>query len=555
MRNACAIVAVTLALTSVAVAEPVDLTAMPLASGGSATDDGGWRFDDEGYVGVYVRSDGQRPLMMTVRVDTEGDAPGLPALRVQYGASAGDVVGGELLATGKLPAGLHLITLAYPNDYDSDDRSLTIESLDIKGVEVLAEATDAVALEAANTYIEHFRRGKIEVALPEEFAGEEARVRLVRHDFNFGVNGPGGENLYLRPDAEPGSDAAKYQEFISERFNMTVPSNAGKWVYNETTRDEVDMTAPDQIAGFMGNARMHTMLWAAQQEPEWVYPLLDAAAGGDAAARDELREEISERIDYYLGERADRYQEVDLLNESMHQPRYIKAFGIDGVADIFREAREALDANGGEGTRLFLNEFNVLQWSHSLDADGEQVEYDPYANWYREHAESIRDAGGPVGGIGVQYYADSRTADELGDRAHSPLRIAGVLSNLGLTGLPVTLTEFEVRRGTSERAGEMIDETFRMFFGSPHVNSALIWAVNPAGDRPPTSILVDADWNLTPAGERFDAMMAEWTTDETVTVGDDGSLSFTGFWGEYEVTVGDETFHALARPGEAAALR
>jgi len=83
----------------------------------------------------------------------------------------------------------------------------------------------------------------------------------------------------------------------------------------------------------------------------------------------------------------------------------------------------------GASTRLFLNEYNLLQFSSNPRTGAP----DPYANWYRWHAEDLLDAGAKLDGLGVQYYADGRGAAEIGDNAHSPARIFGVLQNLAGT--------------------------------------------------------------------------------------------------------------------------
>lgn len=539
--------ALSLAFTATVGAAALAPADLPMRSGGQVADGGALTMEENGYVGTFVRLAEAGELVVTVEAQGTMAEGVTPVLRISVADEEVDVtLDGDADAfehAFTLPAGTYFVRIAYINDGGSEQRSATLREIRIDGGEVLLEGTDALALEAADTYVEHFRKGLATVVLPGVEPGTKVHVALAQHAFNFGVNAPGWNNLYLQPDADPESDAGRYQMFILDHINMVVPSNAGKWAYHEATRDEVSMPGADGILAFADQhglrARMHTLLWAAQQEPEWVYPLLDAAAAGDEAARRELREEISERIDYYVRDRAKQYVELDVLNESLHQPRYMKAYGVEGVADIYRDVADAVEAAGAE-TRLYVNEFNVLQWSSELDADGQEGERDPYANWYREHVEALRNAGAPVSGIGIQYYADGR--EDIGTNVHSAARILGVLENLAVTGLPLTLTEFEVRRASPERAAEMVEETFRLFFGSPHATSALIWAINPAGDNPPASILIDEQFQLTPVGERFVNLMDQWTTETTAIVGDDGAIAFDGFYGDYLVTAGDRTF-------------
>ena len=133
---------------------------------------------------------------------------------------------------------------------------------------------------------------------------------------------------------------------------------------NEATRDVVTMQAVDRIIQFAQDndldVRMHNMLWGDSQQPSWVNTLLNNAAGGNQVAKTDLRTEISERIDYYVGngdgnpndDRARRYQEMDLLNEHSHQPKYWNMYGADGIADIFTEAAGAVDRGRREHEAL-----------------------------------------------------------------------------------------------------------------------------------------------------------------------------------------------------------
>src|SRR5213079_3363209 len=112
---------------------------------------------------------------------------------------------------------------------------------------------------------------------------------------------------------------------------------------------------------------------------------------GDANAKTELRKQISERIQYYVRDRASSYYAMDVLNEPYHQPKYWEIFGAVGIADIHRECAQAIQ-DAGAKTKLCVNEYNVFQYSQTFPfKDGAP---DPYANWYREYVEQIRNVNG-----------------------------------------------------------------------------------------------------------------------------------------------------------------
>ena len=77
--------------------------------------------------------------------------------------------------------------------------------------------------------------------------GTAVRARLTRHAFHFGINVTGTFNRFLIEGAPPDSEAGRFQRFVLDHFNTVVPSNAGKWIYNEGVREFVTMDYIDLI--------------------------------------------------------------------------------------------------------------------------------------------------------------------------------------------------------------------------------------------------------------------------------------------------------------------
>jgi GH35 family endo-1,4-beta-xylanase len=292
---------------------------------------------------------------------------------------------------------------------------------------------------------------------------------------------------------------------------------------------------------------MHGVLWDVS-EPAWVRALKDTAVNGSSqaerdAAKADLRARISQRIRYFVKDRAHRYAELDVLNEAEHRPKYYRIFGTDGVAGIYNEVKAAVQA-AGASTRIVPNEYDVLQ---SFGGIG-----DPYANWYRKHVEALRDAGGAVDGIGIQYYA---VDDDLAraHNPHSPSRIAQVLHNLATADLPLSLAEFGVQKSGDpppQRAADILADALRLCFGHDKMTTFIswgfwkprMWSVAPMG------ALVDADWNITPAGKVWQqltgvqdwkiAKRPMWITDVSLITDARGRVDFSGFYGDYEIVLG-----------------
>lgn len=507
--------------------------------------DGGtsWTLQDNGYVGTYF--DLAVPGDVTISVNASGTQSGGVGPRMNIAVAdtmtTFDVLAGSGLYeyTFALPAGKHFVRTELVNDPGKTGRQLTIEQMNISGAAIDNTHTDANALAVANNYIENFRRGYAQVTLYGANPGTPVQVSLINHAFNFGANFPGsGGNTYF--------DNAQFTNFMANHFNATVPSNGGKWSVNDPQFGPVTMEYADAIRGFAEandmRYRMHALLWGTQN-PGDIQTLLDQARAGNATSKATLRSRISSRIDYYVGDgdgtpnevidRAARYFALDILNEHVHQGHYFDIFTPAELADIFNEVHQAIEATNAD-VDLFLNEYNVLQ-------NGA----DNFGNWYRDGADEIVNAGGSLNGLGVQYYA---RGSDVGGQQHSTARIHQILQNLSVGGFNLTLTEFGVQGGTAdspEEAADIVEDSMRMFFGTPQADGFFHWGFWGGGTDPNLQgdgILVNTDFSLTPAGVRREELMAEWDTNLDLNVLPDGTIDFTGFYGVYEISIGGETY-------------
>jgi GH35 family endo-1,4-beta-xylanase len=514
-----------------------------------------WRLETTGFVGTYVQLDA--PGEVTIALEAFGGiskpARGSIVINDERVPLEVDAAWTTLRHTFALPRGTNFIRIEFIRDPASWIWQVTLRQLTIRGARVLNEHNDANALAASETYIKHCRAADVVVRLPDAVApGTEVRAKLVKKEFNFGTNAPGVENKYFIDNPPADSDAAKFQKFVLEHFNMLVPSNAGKWVFHEpTAAAPVSMEHADAIMRFAREhslrGRMHNLIWDHPQQPAWVLELLRAAEKGDADAKAKLRAAISNRIKYYVRDRATNYVELDVLNESLHQYGYYKVFGAEGLADIYRECAQAARDGGANPVPLMMtNEFNVLQWSRPYPFKDQP--FDPYANWYRRHVEQLLAAGAPVTGIGIQYNVDFRP-EAMEKCPHSAARIFAALQNLSVLGLRLTLTEFQITPdATPQQAAQVYYELMRLVYGNANMQSFLVWGFW-AGNTPDLAVLANKDWTLTPAGRLYERLMKEWTTDVNVIVSPGHTIGFNGHFGEYEITAGDKIYHVTIRKG------
>jgi endo-1,4-beta-xylanase len=566
-RHCCLLIALAMAgYPPVAAGQTINGNLLALRSSGSA---GGsnWTLSNNGYVGTYITL--PAPGEVTISVEASGQAANgvVPQMNLVIAdASANfDVTSGfnAYQHTFSLPAGTHFVRTDFNNDPEKSARSLTIGNLSVAGAQTANANNSANALAAANSYIENYRKGDARLALVGVEPAAEVQVKLKNHAFNFGTAGanPASGNNYWATNPTPGSTVDKYQQFVRSHFNMLVPENAGKWSGNESTRDVVNMSTNDAIVAFAEQNgmrfRQHNLLWGNNSgSPGWVNTLITQAVGGSQTAKNDLLAEINERIAYYVGdgvgtERANDYFELDVLNEGLHEAEFRTIFGDAGLASIFNSVAAAADAAGAD-VKLFVNEYNLLQFSDNPAVPGFSA--DNYANWYREHGEALQNAGGQVDGYGVQYYA-LLDANANANSPHSAARMQQVFQNLSLTGKSFGLTEFGVQNSGSPNAtavANTLEDTLRMVFGSPNATTFNMWGFWPQAmwNQATFGALVDANWSLTEAGQRYEQLMQEWGTNLTLTADEQGMIEFRGFYGDYEISIGDDTYQLTLAKGQ-----
>jgi hypothetical protein len=274
-------------------------------------DGASWTLTENGFVGTYIHLDA--PGRVTLIVTASGLTQDRTAPRMEV--AVGDAITPFTITLGwdehrkelDLGAGTHFVRIALTNA--GNLRTLNVHRLQVHGAQARNEHTDANALAAADAYIEHGRRGTATLHVPGAAPGQSVRVTLRRHEFLFGAAVHGVfTNVYLIDNPQPGTDPWRMQAFIRENFNSLTPENAGKWASNESTRGELTLNLLDAILTFARrhgmSVRMHALIWETEQEPQWARDLLTKAGTRDHAAARELRRAISNRIRYYVRDRA-----------------------------------------------------------------------------------------------------------------------------------------------------------------------------------------------------------------------------------------------------------
>jgi endo-1,4-beta-xylanase len=263
-------------------------------------------------------------------------------------------------------------------------------------------------------------------------------------------------------------------------WNQVTPENAGKWgsvqpnsnpdpaTWNWGELDNAYNLAKDNGWPF----RFHVLVWGSQQ-PNWI---------------DDLPEqEQLEAVENWFRAVADRYDDIDYL-EVVNEPlpgravaSYRGALGGDGetgwdwIITAFQMARDIFPPE----TKLMINEYGIL---------GSQTGVNNYLAIVDLLLE--RDL---IDGIGVQgHYFTTQTV--------SATNLNNYLDALATRGLPIQVTEMDVRGITDDAQLTEYQRVFPVLWNHPAVEGITFWGWRLGGWRPEQQMhLVNSNGSERPA--------------------------------------------------------
>jgi GH35 family endo-1,4-beta-xylanase len=351
----------------------------------------------------------------------------------------------------------------------------------------------------ADARIEQIRRRDARVHVVDEagcpLAGVDVDVQQVANRFAFGsaING----TVLTDPT---------YADFFRDNFEWAVMENESKWRRNEPSPGNVTYETADGIVSFCQDngilLRGHTVFWAnGDREPGWIAPL----SAPDLQAAMEGR--IASVVDHFR----DVFLHWDVNNEMLHHGFYQGRLGPSIRPWMFQQVH-AVDANA----LLFVNDYNVVASTQTTD--------------YQAHIRQLMAAGAPVQAIGAQCHFFS------GDV--SPFLLKARIESLAELGLPIWCTEFDVVDPYEASRADKLEAFYRTAFSLPAVEGVLMWGFWAGSHwQGPSAAIVNLDWTLNAAGERYQALRAEWTTATAGSSDRNGDFEFRGFHGTYDITL------------------
>jgi len=383
----------------------------------------------------------------------------------------------------------------------------------------------------ANDRIEQIRKrdAQITVVDSEGYPVPDVSVQIeqIKHRFAFGT-ALAYWPLLNTPD---------YRDFVRDHYEWAVCENDMKWGEVEGTRDVEDYNDADIIADWCADndiiLRGHCIFWEQDnpQFPPWVSGL-DCDTYPTAS---EMLDEVNERIDSIVTRYAGQIVSWDVDNEMLPSANdEFGCLGEAGRAHMFQRAN-SIDPNCG----MYMNEYTGNSFG---GYDGDQ---------YVARAQGLIDLGAPVEGLGIQAHLNSPFRPE--DYYNY------VLNELDDLGLPIIATEFDVSTSNVTQRATDLENFYRICFSHSSVEGIIQWGFWDGAQWRADAQLVETNWTINAAGQRYLDLLDEWTTTDSDTTDGSGNAYYRGFHGTYEITLSapgqPAEIHTIElEPGETTAL-
>lgn len=513
----------------------------------------GWLYEAWGDLGGYVQLAQDDALQLTVvatRPPVQGDWPNMAVHRDGYlQIVAPPRIVNQQAAyrfTLDLPEGVHRITVSFILDKHAVEQGATtstqndigpksvkresaggelwnatidpwIARLEIRGKRTSprladhsqwvadAQAQEQRVLADAEQRIDRNRKGQATLTLLDAqgkpIANQPMRVKLSRHAFLFGAN-----SFMLFNFATP-EENEKYEKRFAELFNYTTTYFYWRDYEREQGHPTYDKT--DRILAWAQSngitVKGHPLLADFSSSiPQW----------HEGLPTPEMQQQrVSQIVQRFRGQ-------IDLW-DVVNEPAHGTGIGIDLP---YRAARKA-----NPDAVLVLND-------HSQLANG----YPPY----RQLLKRALSDGVPIDAIGIQ--------------GHNPLAyrfplhwVERYLDQYAEFGLPIHITEFIVPSANHAVQGSHLqgnwdealqadyaEKFYTLCFAHPAVSAITWWDLCDRGAWLSNSGLLRDDLSPKPAYDRLHNLIHQkWTTDLTLTTDQQGRLSFTGFFGDYQASL------------------
>jgi endo-1,4-beta-xylanase len=404
----------------------------------------------------------------------------------------------------------------------------TLESL-VRRMENPDPVAEARIQEGIRTH--RMATGALRVLRPDgtPLASTPVRLTQTRHAFEFGCN------AFLLDDLGSPEQEAVFTERFRSVFNLTpigfywseIEPERGKHRFSPDSPHRRRRPPIDRVLDWCDangiTPKAHPLVWH-RFVPDW-FPRDPGAA----------RAAIRERIELLAARYAGRIRSWDVVNEAVIVPAD-SPLPPDYAAFAFQVAAECFPAD----CELVYNEYIWAVWSQF------QREY----SQLHLLIENLLLRGCRLDALGLQFHAwvSPERAAGRDSNFFDPAFLFSRLDHCAAFGRPLHISEISIPAWASEPLGETFQAAalrllYRTWFSHPSVHSIVYWNLPDGGaetaDENAQQLgLTRADFSPKPAWTALhDLVNLEWHTETEAVTDADGVLRFTGFRGDYRITV------------------
>lgn len=409
--------------------------------------------------------------------------------------------------------------------------------------------------------IEKNRKGDMKIKLTDKsgraLKGAKLSVELKNHEFRH------GSNIFMLDELESDYKNQKYKEYVAKAVNIaTIPFY---WKDNEPRPDVVRYDADsekiyrrpatDLCVDFCEKnsiePKLHCLNYS-QWTPDWVPDNVP-----------ETKVLLEKRYKQIADRYANKIPDIEVINETLIESKRKIFNEPDLIEWSFKLAEKYFPNNN-----LMINEANDI-YEHSLF--GTRMPYYGKRMPYYMLIKDLLREGTRIDKIGLQYhfFFPKENEAESAEFYFNPKNIYKILDDLEDFGKPIQITEITIpaysQSGEDEAVqAELIKTMFSIWFSHPAVTGAIYWnmvdgyaAYAPQGDMTSGENyyyggLIRFDLTPKPAYNMFyDLFHKVWTTNMELTTDENGECSFRGFYGDYEIKLGDRTYNFAFNKGKA----
>jgi endo-1,4-beta-xylanase len=352
--------------------------------------------------------------------------------------------------------------------------------------------------------------------------GADIRVRMIRHEFNFGL-ATLRFDLFEKPESQK-----RHDDWVAATLNQTTVHTCWRWIepqQNQFCFRNLDKSIIDADKYYLKKLA-HCLFW---DHPDWFRPTWISS--------DISHEKYMQLWKNYIDTLALRYDgKIDawnVLNEATRkEDGGCRIIVPDGFYKAFDYVRRRLS---GELGLCFYHDVFYTACKHGCRALEFLIVHDLLAR------------GIPLDFVSLQFHVfDRRWAN----MAYHPDNIRKVVELFGSLGVPINIAEFGVYFGIDLNKPDLINHTrnpisqdiliknmYKFFFSLPEIDGVTYW--QEFGKRAwNINMIVDEEWNMRPAGQSVtDLITQEWNTNVAGKTDAEGVFITPCFFGDYEIII------------------